>query len=331
MTQAWRTELRAWANEIAHDFSQRDHIIGVLIGGSIARGQEWQHSDLELGILLEEKDPNIPYFNVIKGRGVEVIQLAAPDVRAALSKIDSGDLSPIADWPIQLWKGKVIHDPSGLYARFKDAFDPGLFTPAVVGIKLANLQTHIEQTLAEARQLLEQQPAAALTRARYAMNEAILALHWSYGELPRSQNRTDSRLRRLCVKYDNPTFYQLYRDVFALEETRKATRVVWPKVRDQVLAITNLWGGDARDFFDFAVDSHFQWRQSAGILTVYRLYVPIIGGEAGIFNKLDQPEWANANPDLLAFLGLTHAQPDAVQTLINRLTRACNEIFRPSA
>ena len=29
------------------------------------------------------------------------------------------------------------------------------------------------------------------------MNDMILTFHWGYGELPRSQNRTDSRLRAL--------------------------------------------------------------------------------------------------------------------------------------
>ena len=37
---------------------------GVLLGGSIARGEQWKHSDLELGLLVDEADPKIPYFNV---------------------------------------------------------------------------------------------------------------------------------------------------------------------------------------------------------------------------------------------------------------------------
>ncbi|MBE0699507.1 MAG: hypothetical protein IH586_21500, partial [Anaerolineaceae bacterium] len=202
MAQTWRSELRAWAQRCAAEFQNRAGVLGVVIGGSLARGQEWRHSDLELGILVEERDPNLPYFNIYEGRGVEAIQLVRRDLEEQVSLAEGGDLSPISSWPIQLWTCRVISDPTGVLGRFKKQFDPGLFDPTVIEKKLGGLRQQIDKALAEARDLLTQnKPLMALVRTRQAMNEAILAVHWAHGELPRSQNRTDSRLRLLCRKH----------------------------------------------------------------------------------------------------------------------------------
>jgi hypothetical protein len=327
MAQTWRSELKDWAQRCAAEFAQRDGVLGVVIGGSLARGQEWRHSDLELGILVEERDPTLPYFNIYEGRGVEAIQLVRRDVEQQVGLAEQGDLSPISAWPIQLWTCRVISDSTGLLARFKKQFDSGLFAPSVIEKKLAGLRQQIEQALAEARGLLAQnKPVLALARTRLAMNEAILAVHWAHGTLPRSQNRTDSRLHLLCRKHALMPFYALYRDVFDLSDTVRVIKTTWPRVKEQVLEITRLWGGDsARDFFIFAVDSDFAWRQNAGILTVYRLYIPIIGApDKGISTNLDDPHWQAANPHLLRFLGLTHADPTSVARLIDRLADGCH-------
>lgn len=324
MTEQWCKELKIWAEQIAAETAEKPGVLGTAIGGSLARGQEWQHSDLELGILMEQKNPAMPYFNIVAGRGVEMIQLDRSELEAQVQQVEGGDLSPVAQWPIQLWTCRVMHDSTGLLTRMQALFDRYLFDPSVVAIKTAGLRKHIDDTLQDARTMLAQnRPAAALTRVRYAANEAILALHWHYGELPRSQNRTDSRLRRLCKKYNNPAFYALYRQVFGLgADSRAVARVIrstWLKVRPQVLEITRLWGDSARDFFLYAVDGDFAWGQNAGILTVYRLYIPIIGGEQGIFNRLDDDAWAKDNDVLLRFLGLERVDAPMVTALIDRL------------
>ena len=127
---------------------------------------------------------------------MEAIQLVRRELEEQVSHVEGGDLSPVVYWPIQLWKGKVVSDPTGILARFKRQFDAGLFTAEVVDKRIVGLCGKIEKALGEVRELLaENKPAAALVKTRTAMNDAILAMHWNYGELPRSQNRTDSRLR----------------------------------------------------------------------------------------------------------------------------------------
>lgn len=319
--QSWRKELRTWANECASGFVNRNGILGVVMGGSLARGQEWRHSDLEIGVLVEEKDPQLSYFNIHAGRGVEIIQLGRRELEEQIGLVEAGDWSPLHKWPIQLWKGRIIHDPSGVMERFKRQFDGGLFRQEVVAERIADLQIRIGKALGEGRDLLAvDRPAAALVKTRSAMNDAILAFHWAHGELPRSQNRTDSRLRQLCRKHSAASFYNLYRDVFDLNGANRIIKATWPSIREQVLDITRLWGDEARDFFCYAVDSHFAWRQNAGILTVYRLYIPVIGGdERGLMGKLDDPNWKNDHKLLAAFLGLNNAEKDKVAGLVERI------------
>ena len=321
MAELWRQELKSWARQYARDAAQREGVLGTVIGGSLARGQEWRHSDLELGVLVAQRDARIPYFNIDTGRGVEMIQLAQGELEEQVRQVESGDLAPVLAWPIQLWQCRVVHDSGGLLTRFKAQFDANLFRQEVIEQKITGQRVKVEKTLDEARAMLAAgRPRAALSRARYATNDAILAMYWLHGELPRSQNRTDSRLRWLCHKYNCMPFYDLYREVFGLSNTRHATRVAWPRVRDEVLEITRLWGDSARDFFVHAVDSHFAWRQNAGILTVYRLYIPMIGGgEQGIAQKLDDSEWAAKNRDLLAFLGLSEVTSQSVSAVIERV------------
>lgn len=328
MNENVKFDFQQWAEAIAENFRHRAGVVGVMIGGSIARGQEWEHSDLELGLLVDERLTDLPYFNVIGGRGVEAIQVVRPTITGHLFQIQQGDGSPIAQWPIQLWRGQVVHDPTGVFSQFKDAFDGGLFSDEVVKLKLDLQREKIQDTLQDVgKYLVQERPMAALTRLRYAMNEAILALHWHYGELPRSQNRTDSRLKALCEKYSDPDFYQLYRTVFSLDNAEYAIAKAWPLVRDEVLEITRLWGDSAHDFFEFAVDSNFEWGENAGILTVYRLYIPIIGGEdKNLLSMMDDPKWAQTHQEMLTFLGLHDVSAGKVKDLSNRLSATIREI-----
>jgi len=320
-SDAWRIQLRAWANACAQKFSKKPDILGVVIGGSLARGQEWRHSDLELGILVEKKDETLPHFNIDAGRGVEVFQLVRPQFEEEIGLVESGDLTPIVSWPIQFWKCRIVYDPHEVMGRFKRQFDSKLFSSGVVRQRLEGLFLNIDKELALARDLLAQaKPAAALVKTRWAMNDAILALHWIHGELPRSQNRTDSRLRLLCKKYSNMPFYSLYRRILALSEATHAIKHLWPVVRNRTLDITKSWGETTRGFFIHAIDSEFKWRQNAGILTVWRLHVPLMGKT---MENLDDPSWTKQNGELMQFLGLSCLETNIVSGYIEDLQKTC--------
>jgi len=46
ISENWKVQLQNWANQYAGELANKPGIHGVVIGGSIARGQEWHHSDL---------------------------------------------------------------------------------------------------------------------------------------------------------------------------------------------------------------------------------------------------------------------------------------------
>jgi hypothetical protein len=90
-----------------------------------------------------------------------------------------------------------------------------------------------------------------------------------------------------------------------------------------VLEIVRLWGDATRDFFIHAVDSEFKWGQNAGILTVWRLHVPIMGNTQ---ECLDDTAWAKENKDLMRFLGLENLEIDIVSRLVERIAESCSLI-----
>lgn len=144
------------------------------------------------------------------------------------------------------------------------------------------------------------------------MNDLILVQYWTCGELPRSQNRTDSRLRDLSERHGLDDFYSLYRDVYDLDSAPAAIADDWPAVRDDVLRIARSWMSGAGDFFEQAVDSTFAWEEDGGIIGMYRMYIPIIGGPEGLLVVVDDDEWAGAHPALVRFLGLKDAPVSAL-------------------
>ena len=328
MTDFDPAAIERWALDYLHRLSDAGRR-GVLLGGSIARGQQWAHSDLEAGLLVDVRDPALSYFNVDSGRGVEVIQLVGPDLSKQLAEVEGGDVSVVSTWPIQLYQARVISDPTGLLTRFVTQFDRHLFSPHVVRMKFAHHANKATQVLDRARALLAaDRIRGALCEVRQAMNEAVLALHWSLGELPRSHNRVDSRLRDLTTRHGLPEFYALYREVFELDTADDVIRRDWPVVKERVLEIASAW--QARAFFETAVDGTFSWGENGGIISIYRLFIPIVGRPgAGIFDALDEPGWAAANLELVRFLGLASADAITVLRLAGRIEEALAAIKAP--
>lgn len=328
-TTKTRDEIRVWAEGYSRRLCRGAGRGGVVIGGSIARGQHWEHSDLELGVLVDAPNPALPYFNVDSERGVEVIQLEREQLSGQLERVEAGDVDPVAEWPVQLWRCRVVHDPDGIFSRFKRQFDAQLFLPTVSVLKRRQHTALFEQELNKAREAVAaSRPRMGRAWARSAVNEGLLALHWRFGELPRSQNRSASRLRNLAARHHVDDFYQLYAETFSLDSTSRAIAEDWPHCKEQVLELTELLEGEnSRAFFSVAVDSNFEWGVHDGILCVYRLYVPLLGTPGkGILELLDDHQWQRENEHLLKFLGLDVVDVPTTSDLLDRLAGA-TELF----
>lgn len=256
---------------------------------------------------------------------MEIIQLVAPDLTNQLDLVEGGDLSSLVLWPIQMYKARVISDPTGLLTRFVAQFDRHLFSPEAVRLKRDQHAARAVQKLEKTRALLAaNRPLGALCEVRNAMNDVVLALYWVLGELPRSHNRVESRLRDLTARHGQPELHALFRDVYELASTEESIKDDWPVVRERVHELASLWR--ARAFFETAVDGSFSWGENDSIISVHRLFVPILGGDAGIFDLLDSAVWVAANPALVRFLGLAAATTESVSQLADRVEAALREI-----
>jgi predicted nucleotidyltransferase len=310
---SWRADLHRFAGDLLKSFAERADVRGVALGGSLARGQEWRRSDVEMAILVEQRLADLDYFAVRAGRGVEIIQLVA-DVLAL--QIEQARTDPLAvlDWPIQMYQCQVTHDPTGILTQFKLAFDQALFLPEVIHAKTQRALEAFDREATVAQADLDAgRPLTALAQLRAAFNQLILAFYWRHNILPRSQNRTASLLRAHCRRLDALDFYALYCDVYGFELTAAQARRLLAACRTKVSAIVSGFGPAAADFFYHAVDGEFRWRQTRGILAVYRLYVPLclrrFQGQTGAF---DDPAWRAGHGDLCRFVGLD--RPDAAAT-----------------
>jgi hypothetical protein len=306
----WRRELHAWANGVLQSFVARPDVLGVALGGSLARGMEWKHSDIEMAIVVEERLSEFGYFNIYDGRGVEVFQFVAAEWRDRIAQAERDPLA-VLDWPIQMYQCRIVADPLGLLTPFKQCFDSQLFHPAVVEAKTAHELAQFDREFAVAQaDLAAGRPLTALAQLRAAFNNLILAFYWRHGILPRSQNRTESLLRRHCQSLGRMDFYELFHDVYGLDLPAGQARRLLADCRAEVADIVAGFGPHAADFFYYAVDGEFRWEQTKGILTVYRLYVPWclrhFQRQEGVF---DNPTWREAHHTLCEFVGL--AQPDA--------------------
>jgi hypothetical protein len=315
----WRSELHAWADGVLQSFVARDDVRGVALGGSLARGMEWKHSDIEMAVLVEQRLADLGYFNIYDGRGVEVFQFVEAELADWLAKAEQDPLT-VANWPIQMYKCRIISDPTGLLTRFKTRFDAILFEPAVVAAKRDKELVAFDREFAVARADLDEgKPLTALAQLRFAFNELILAFYWLHGILPRSQNRTDSRLRTHCRRLNRMDFYELFVDVYDLHMPAGRARRLLAECRGEVDDIVSGFGPKAPDFFRYAVDGEFRWGETKGILAVHRLYVPWalrrFKQQEGIF---DDAGWRAGHAALAEFVGLDRPDPALTGDLIER-------------
>jgi predicted nucleotidyltransferase len=309
----WRTELHRFADDVLRSFAEREDVHGVALGGSLARGLEWKHSDVELAILVDRRLDEFGHFAVREGRGFEIFQFVEAELRGQIDRAQT-DPTAVLDWPIQIYQCRVIADPSGLLGQFKEAFDRQLFSAEVISAKVARSLEGFDREFATAQaDLAASKPLTALAQLRAAFNHLILAFYWRHEILPRSQNRTEALLRMHCRRLGKMDFYALFHDVYDLDLTAAQARGLLASCRAEVNDIVAGFGPAAADFFYHAVDGEFRWGQTKGILTVYRLYVPWclrrVQKQEGVF---DSSAWREAHADLCRFVGLD--RPDAAVT-----------------
>lgn len=276
----WKTKIYNTAFEIANQFSNKERIQGVAIGGSIGRGETWKHSDLELCILVEDYIDDFQYFNFIQEMGVEIIQLKKDDM-VKFIETDHMEDSNILEIPIQIYKCKIVYDPSGLLHHFKRKYDVLLFHERIRKMKADEALLHAGNRLTQAKKLMmDGNYKTALAHLRIGLNDMLLGTYWANGILPRSQNRTIHLLKKNGAILGHNKLYYAFLQIYCLSnhtEAEMKNRVF--KAREDILKLAaEGWGTNASEFLRKAVDSNFEWGHPRSVVYVYKWCVHLLLG-----------------------------------------------------
>ena len=308
--EVWRQDLHAWVERVWRQFSQRPEVLGLSLGGSIGRRQEHPGSDLELGILVKEHVPGLGYFNVIENRGIEAIQLLASEVEKRIPKV-LADPTECIEWPAQIWRSRVVYDPSGLFGRLGAVFERAFVQPETILLQKNKCLEGYVTIRKQVAEVLQDSPATALAKLRDGFNALVCAKFWHHGRMPRSQNRVYQRLSALCAAHHDREFFSAFERFFALPVDVDWALNAFAACREQRLRVTARWGEECRNFFTYAVDPGLFTGDPQGITAVHRQYLPMIQGEG-----LDDPVWRGENAELLAWLDLAEVSASRVQELL---------------
>ena len=127
--------------EIAKNFlheqlQKRDDVIGSWVGGSVARGEDTESSDIDLGLLVEG-DVKGPLG--IQRNGIDTWQNGVYIEAALVSKEDYEDIEKVFHDPIKathMNDALILYDPTGFLARMQKEVQAVFMQPKWVGVRV---------------------------------------------------------------------------------------------------------------------------------------------------------------------------------------------------
>ncbi|WP_139995135.1 nucleotidyltransferase domain-containing protein [Paenibacillus paridis] len=324
----WKQQLYDSANRVANQFKDHPGIVSVAIGGSLARGMAWKHSDLELCVLVDQHLPELQYFNYMENIGVEIIQVSKQQVEDFLME-ESLSNEAVLRFPIQIYKCRIVHDPSGLMAKFKAAYDDTLFDPAVTAKKREQALESVDQRYALAESMLSGGfPNTALAHLRLASNDLLLAYYWHYLILPRSQNRTVYLLKQNAERFGFVDFYHTFIHIFGLNQPLPAMKQDLFQAQNEIYQVANTgWGSNAVLFLQNAVDHNLEWGYDKSILYVYKWCVHLLQtGKLEERDVYDHEQFKADYPKLFPFLDFDKWTSEEIRGLFDRFYEARSKL-----
>ncbi|MFB9273842.1 hypothetical protein [Cohnella cellulosilytica] len=325
----WRAEIYRKAKRIAEQYRTEKGVRGVAIGGSVARRTVWKHSDLELCLFVDEYNPAFEYFNVIDGLGVEIIQINVANVRAFVDRYaEDGSIQGALSFPIQAYQCRIIHDPEGHLAAFKQIYDRALFDERVKSVKKREAKQRADERYGIASRLLEENKSgSALAALRLAVNELMLAYYWQHDILPRSQNRTVYLLQRHSRKLGSDELFRLFTEVYGLTGSKAKMKEELLAAKNDLFSIASAaWGRNTPDFLEKACDGQLEWGYESSILYVHKWCVHTIHFAELSQAIYDLPDFARQHPDLSRFLGFDRVDAKQVSAWMEDYTEVGNKL-----
>ena len=325
----WKANIYNTAKDIASKYKQIDGVKGVAIGGSIARGTVWKHSDLELCLLVDNKIEGLDYFQVINGLGVEIIQIEESQMQGFINEYhNSGDILGALQFPLPIYQCRIIHDPQGIIKRFKEIYDKVLFTEQIKKLKQGQAEGSADERFEIAVKLTKQgNYNSALGQLRLAVNELLLAYYWHYSILPRSQNRTVYLLKKQSDKIGSDALYRTFTDIFGVSGTKNQMKANLLLAKADILNIVrSSWGDTAPEFLERACDGQLEWGYETSIVYVYKWCVHILQSTSMEEGLYDKPEFAIDHTALHTFLGFNELTEEKIYSMLNHYENVRSEL-----
>jgi len=321
----WKTKLYDTARKIAEPFKHDARVLGIAFGGSLGRGVAWKHSDLELCLLVDEIIEEYEHFNVIEGMGVEIFQFPRRQMERFLDQyVEPGP--SVLEFRIQIYGCKIVYDPTGLLARFKETFDRSLFHDNVTRLKAGESLRRADERLDKAKQLAERgHIRTALAQLRIGLNDLILATYWQHRMLPRSQNRTEYFLRQNRGRFGHDHLYQAFIRTFGLDQPLSRMNLNFHEAKPDIHALADSsWGSSMSQFLQEAVDGNLEWGHEKSILYVNKYCVHVMqclgpGAEENVYDKED---YAQRYGGLYRFLDMDRVEREQVEEMARMFEKA---------
>jgi hypothetical protein len=325
-TVHWKKSLYQFARRVAEQLAADPNVVGVAFGGSVARGDVWKHSDLEIGIIVRKKIEGLQHFGTREDRGVETFQFVAAELEEQLDGIEVGK-TDVTRFPIQMYCCRVLYDETGLFGRFKRVFDRDLFAPEIVDLKKRRELDRAALWLARAENALTRGHfKTTVALARVAMNSLLLAFYWHHAIQPRSQNRTVYMLKKTCRQIGDMRLYDAFCDLYDLDIGVETARAQLAAAKPDIHRLVLAWGSNAPAFFEKAVDGKLEWGYHKSIVTVHRFCLHLIQCREEDSHVYDDEDWQKSHGPLMTFLGLDEIDAQKAQDAVGKITRLPHEI-----
>ncbi|HEX28984.1 TPA: hypothetical protein ENG04_02750 [Candidatus Poribacteria bacterium] len=189
-------------------------VLGVVISGSLARGDVWEGSDVDLHVLWRSKGCFSSVGGFLEGVLINVHDVWVDMMEAIVEDIDCFCRS---DLPDQLYGCRILYDPYGLWNRYKAFIDSKRFDPKIIACKVNCYVEKAMKLLAKAEESFRLKDwASSVFYAQRAAIETAFGITVKCGDLIRSANRFPENLKALTERNGLEELYKLFRSVHGL-------------------------------------------------------------------------------------------------------------------
>jgi predicted nucleotidyltransferase len=216
-------KLRGLAQKYSNILAKRDGVLGIVISGSLARGNVWEGSDVDLHVLWDSEGQESYVEGMFTSFTDDFVLRWDEDMLINIHDEYVGDVESIigdvnrlcgSELPDQVYGCEVVFDPHGMWTRYKSVIDSIRFEPEFIAKKV---DFHIQQALtliskAEKSLALEDY-ASAVFHAQRAAIEVAFGATVECGGLIRSAQRFPENLKALAEKHGLEGLYERFRTI----------------------------------------------------------------------------------------------------------------------